>query len=70
MGGFLQEPLIALTVVARPFQPGEVVEGRFEIVRVIGEGGMGVVYANDRKRNQRIAIKSAVARHSGCCHLS
>ncbi len=60
MGGFLQEPLIALTVVARPFQPGEVVEGRFEIVRVIGEGGMGVVYeAIDRKRNQRIAIKSA-----------
>jgi tetratricopeptide (TPR) repeat protein len=60
MGGFLQEPLIALTVVARPFQPGEVVEERFEIVRVIGEGGMGVVYeAIDRKRNQRIAIKSA-----------
>lgn len=60
MGAFLREPLIALTVVGRPFEPAEVIEGRFEIVRVIGEGGMGVVYeAIDRKRNQRIAIKSA-----------
>src|SRR5215470_6046087 len=62
MGGFLQQPLIALTSVGQLFRPGEVIEGRFEIVRVIGEGGMGVVYeAIDRKRNQRIAIKSAKA---------
>jgi serine/threonine protein kinase/tetratricopeptide (TPR) repeat protein len=60
MGSFLQKPLIALTMVAHPFQPGEIVEDRFEIVRAIGEGGMGVVYeAIDRKRNTRIAIKSA-----------
>jgi len=60
MGGFLKEPLTALTIVSRPFEPGMVIEGRFEIVRVIGEGGMGVVYeAIDRKRNLRIAIKSA-----------
>src|SRR5690242_14936877 len=59
-GDFLKQPLTALTVVSRPFEPGTVVERRFEIVRVIGEGGMGVVYvAIDRKRNQRIAIKSA-----------
>src|SRR5215813_2384424 len=60
MGAFLQKPLIALTAVGRLFRPGELLEGRFEIVRVIGEGGMGVVYeAIDRKRNMRIAIKSA-----------
>src|SRR5262249_53719725 len=60
MGDFLRIPLTSLTLVSRPFEPGTLVEGRFEIVRVIGEGGMGVVYeAIDRKRNQRIAIKSA-----------
>ncbi len=60
MGSFLQQPLVSLTLVGRRFRPGEVIEGRFEIVRIIGEGGMGVVYeAIDRKRNLRIAIKSA-----------
>ena len=60
MGDFLRKPLTSLTLVSRPFEPGALVEDRFEIVRVIGEGGMGVVYeAIDRKRNQRIAIKSA-----------
>ena len=33
MGGFLQEPLIALTVVARPFESGD----------VIGEAGANVL---------------------------
>ncbi|HTT20842.1 MAG TPA: hypothetical protein VMG82_18045 [Candidatus Sulfotelmatobacter sp.] len=40
MGDFLKKPLTALTIVSRPFEPGIVVDGRFEIVRVIGEGGM------------------------------
>ena len=60
MGSFLLEPWVEFTKLARPFQAGEIVEERFEIVREIGEGGMGIVYqAFDRKRNLKIAIKAA-----------
>jgi serine/threonine protein kinase/Flp pilus assembly protein TadD len=60
MGGFLREPLVACPQMDRPFHSGEVIAGRFEIIREVGEGGMGVVYeAFDRKRNQRICVKTA-----------
>ena len=60
MDGFLLKPWMSLQELERPFQPGQVVNLRFEIIREIGQGGMGVVYeAFDRKRGQRIAIKSA-----------
>jgi tetratricopeptide (TPR) repeat protein len=60
MGNFLREPLVACPEMDRPFHPGEVVAGRFEIIREVGEGGMGVVYeAFDRKRSQRICVKTA-----------
>lgn len=50
----------------RPFQPGEIVGGRFEIVREIAQGGMGVVYlATDLKLNQPRALKCAKHGHSG-----
>lgn len=60
MGNFLLEPLLVFKNLEKPFQPGDVVSERFEIIREMGEGGMGVVYEGyDRKRKQRIAIKSA-----------
>jgi serine/threonine protein kinase/tetratricopeptide (TPR) repeat protein len=60
MASFLRHPMISLTEFPRPFKAGDVVAERFEILREIGEGGMGVVFeALDRKRGLRIAIKAA-----------
>ena len=60
MGGFLLKPWMSLQKLEHPFHPGQDVNQRFEIIREIGQGGMGVVYeAFDRKRGQHIAIKSA-----------
>jgi tetratricopeptide (TPR) repeat protein len=63
MGGFLRHPLIEfvdLEALEKVFAPGQIVSGRFEILRCVGDGGMGVVYeAFDIKRKQRIAIKFA-----------
>ena len=63
MGGFMRDPLlkfIDLEGLDRPFTPHQLVGDRFEIIREVGDGGMGVVYeAYDRKLQQRIAIKCA-----------
>ena len=58
MGRFMQHPMVVLEDPARSVHAGQIVSDRFEIVRKIGEGGMGIVYeAHDRKRDQRIALK-------------
>jgi tetratricopeptide (TPR) repeat protein len=60
MHGFLMEPLCPPAVPEHPFEPGEVLEGRFLIVREVARGGMGIVYeARDEKLERRIAIKCA-----------
>lgn len=58
MNGFLLQPLLPRTEPERPFKPGDLALGRFEIVREIAEGGMAIVYeAFDQKLERRIAIK-------------
>ena len=43
-----------------PFGPGQLLAGRFRVVRRIAQGGMGVVYeAFDEKLGRRIALKCA-----------
>lgn len=41
-----------------PFRPGDCIAGQFEIVRILGKGGMGVVYeVIDRLTRQHLALK-------------
>src|SRR5262249_20518735 len=60
MDGFLLDPLYPPALDDRPFEPGQILENRFRVVRLVAEGGMGVVYeAIDEKLERRIAIKCA-----------
>ena len=60
MMGFLSEPLVPPTLFEHPFEPGDLLDGRFRIVREVAQGGMGIVYeAVDQKLERRIALKCA-----------
>lgn len=60
MNGFLLEPLYPQILSEHPFEPGELLDGRFRIVREVAQGGMGIVYeAVDQKLERRIALKCA-----------
>jgi serine/threonine protein kinase/Flp pilus assembly protein TadD len=62
MNGFLLDPLFPPALDGRPFEPGQLLDNRFGIIREVAEGGMGVVYeAMDEKLERRIAIKCAKA---------
>src|SRR4051812_45104257 len=63
MTGFLSAPFGSpVTVEEHPFAPGELLDGRFRIVREVAQGGMGIVYeAKDEKLDRRVALKCAKA---------
>jgi serine/threonine protein kinase/tetratricopeptide (TPR) repeat protein len=56
--GFLLTPLLADEQTEQLFKPSDTILRRFRILRLAGEGGMGVVYeAEDDRLKRRIAIK-------------
>src|SRR5215204_1903016 len=47
-------------------EPGQMIEGKYRIVKMIGEGGMGAVYLGENVRiNRRVAIKVLHAAFTG-----
>jgi serine/threonine-protein kinase len=47
-------------------EPGQMIEGKYRIVKMIGEGGMGAVYLGENVRiNRRVAIKVLHAAYTG-----
>src|SRR5271169_664853 len=62
MHGFLLDPLYSAAEDENPFQPGQLLEARFRIVREVARGGMGIVYeAFDETLDRRIALKCAIS---------
>lgn len=58
MQGFLLDPLYPAPSPEPALEPGQVLDGRFRILRHVARGGMGVVYeALDEKLDRRIALK-------------
>ncbi|MCL4215785.1 MAG: serine/threonine protein kinase [Candidatus Hydrogenedentes bacterium] len=46
------------------FEPGEIIANRYEVEKVLGQGGMGIVYLVwDRRTEQRLALKTLLPQY-------
>jgi tetratricopeptide (TPR) repeat protein len=55
---------------ARPFQPGQIINNRYRVIRLLGQGGMGAVYqAWDDELNVPVAIKTLLTHDEDASHL-
>src|SRR5450755_2985880 len=51
------------------FAPGQILAGRFKVIRFVARGGMGEVYeAEDQELNERVAVKTARFESSQSTH--
>ena len=54
-----------LAKVIGGFQPGDMIAERYQVVRMLGKGGMGIVYlANDTKRDRQVALKTLLPQYA------
>src|SRR5262249_35657702 len=55
---FLETPILARVLTSPLLEEGDLVDGRFRIIRLVGTGGMGEVYeAVDIELAERVALK-------------
>ncbi|MBI2426146.1 MAG: serine/threonine protein kinase [Candidatus Hydrogenedentes bacterium] len=54
-----------LSKIVGGYQPGDLIAERYEVIKLLGKGGMGMVYlVQDTKRERRIALKTLLPQYA------